>query len=115
MTLKLPIINKRTNKHAKTLNTTEGIDLRITDLQYPHALNQDSFLNKIILNIILIVSIETITHPTSLREPENLITYHDIGKINIFGVNTINVYDLLKYKKLVLTVDTIKKLEEVYA
>ena len=30
-------------------------------------------------------------------------------------VNTINVYDLLKYKKLVLTVDTIKKLEEVYA
>ena len=30
-------------------------------------------------------------------------------------VNTINVYDLLKYSKLVLTVDTVKKLEEVYA
>ena len=30
-------------------------------------------------------------------------------------VNTINVYDLLRYKKLVLTVDSIKKLEEVYA
>lgn len=30
-------------------------------------------------------------------------------------VNTINVYDLLKYTKLVVTVDTIKKLEEVYA
>ena len=30
-------------------------------------------------------------------------------------VNTINVYDLLKYNKLVLTVDTIKKIEEVYA
>ena len=30
-------------------------------------------------------------------------------------VNTINVYDLLNYTKLVLTVDTIKKLEEVYA
>ena len=30
-------------------------------------------------------------------------------------VNTINVYDLLKYNKLVVTVDTIKKLEEVYA
>ena len=39
---------------------------------------------------------------------------------NIEGVktsltNTINVYDLLKYNKLVLTVDTVKKLEEVYA
>ena len=30
-------------------------------------------------------------------------------------VGTINVYDLLKYNKLVVTVDTIKKLEEVYA
>ena len=30
-------------------------------------------------------------------------------------VNTINVYDLLKYKKLVVTLDTVKKLEEVYA
>ena len=30
-------------------------------------------------------------------------------------VNTINVYDLLKYNKLVVTVDAVKKLEEVYA
>ena len=30
-------------------------------------------------------------------------------------VNTITVYDLLKYKNLVITLDTVKKLEEVYA
>ena len=30
-------------------------------------------------------------------------------------VNTINVYDLLKYTNLVMTLDTVKKLEEVYA
>ena len=30
-------------------------------------------------------------------------------------VGTINVYDLLKYNKLVITLDTVKKLEEVYA
>ena len=39
---------------------------------------------------------------------------------NIDGVkttltNTINVYDLLKYNKLILTVDSVKNLEEVYA
>jgi len=39
---------------------------------------------------------------------------------NIEGVktsltNTINVYDLLKYNKLILTVDSVKKIEEVYA
>lgn len=30
-------------------------------------------------------------------------------------VNTINVYDLLRHTNLVLTLDTVKKLEEVYA
>ena len=30
-------------------------------------------------------------------------------------VNTINVYDLLRYTNLVLTLDTVKKIEEVYA
>lgn len=30
-------------------------------------------------------------------------------------VNTINVYDLLKYKKLVITKEAVEKLEEVYA
>ena len=39
---------------------------------------------------------------------------------NIDGVKTIlldsiNVYDLLKYNKLVITLDTVKKIEEVYA
>ena len=39
----------------------------------------------------------------------------NIPTVKTGSVNTINVYDLLRYKKLVLTVDTIKKLEEVYA
>jgi large subunit ribosomal protein L4 len=30
-------------------------------------------------------------------------------------VNTINVYDLLNHEKLIITTDTVKKLEEVYA
>jgi len=30
-------------------------------------------------------------------------------------VNTINVYDLLKYKKLVLTQEAVERIEEVYA
>ena len=39
---------------------------------------------------------------------------------NIEGVktsltSTINIHDLLKYNKLILTVDSVKKLEEVYA
>lgn len=39
----------------------------------------------------------------------------NVDKVKTILINTINVYDLLKYKKLIITLDTIKKLEEVYA
>lgn len=39
----------------------------------------------------------------------------NIENIKTTLVNTINVYDLLKYTKLVITKDAVKKLEEVYA
>ena len=39
----------------------------------------------------------------------------NLENVKTGSVNTINVYDLLRYQKLVLTVDAIKKLEEVYA
>ena len=39
----------------------------------------------------------------------------NIENVRTLSVSTINVFDLLKYKNLILTVDTVKKLEEVYA
>ena len=39
----------------------------------------------------------------------------NIENVRTISVTTINVFDLLKYKNLILTVDTVKKLEEVYA
>ena len=39
----------------------------------------------------------------------------NIEDVRTISVATINVFDLLKYKNLVVTVDTVKKLEEVYA
>ena len=39
----------------------------------------------------------------------------NIENVKTTLVNTINVFDLLKYNNLILPVDTVKKLEEVYA
>ena len=39
----------------------------------------------------------------------------NINGVKTTLVETVNVYDLLKYNKIVLTLDTVKKLEEVYA
>ncbi|MCL2858970.1 MAG: 50S ribosomal protein L4 [Oscillospiraceae bacterium] len=39
----------------------------------------------------------------------------NIENVKTSLVNTMNVYDLLNYKKLILTIDTVKKIEEVYS
>ena len=39
----------------------------------------------------------------------------NLADVRTISVATINVFDLLKYKKLVLTQEAVKKLEEVYA
>ena len=43
------------------------------------------------------------------------LSSRNIEGVKAITLNMINVYDLLKYNKLVLPLDTVKKLEEVYA
>ena len=51
--------------------------------------------------------------------PENnknvLMSARNIEGVKTITANNINVFDLLKYTNLILPVDTVKKLEEVYA
>ena len=59
------------------------------------------------------------TGKTLIVLPENTVNVQKSAR-NIEGVKasiveTINVYDLVKYQNLILTVDSVKKLEEVYA
>ena len=44
-----------------------------------------------------------------------IMSARNIEGVKTLQVGTINVYDLLKHKNLVVTEDTVKKLEEVYA
>ncbi|MDU3324079.1 MAG: 50S ribosomal protein L4, partial [Escherichia coli] len=39
----------------------------------------------------------------------------NIADVQIMPVNNINVYDLLKFEKLIITKDAVSKIEEVYA
>ena len=57
-------------------------------------------------NALVLLSEKNLNVQASARNIENVKTTL---------VNTINVYDLLKYNSLVATEDAIKKIEEVYA
>ena len=56
---------------------------------------------------------------TLIIVPENnknvLMSARNIEGVKTITANNINVFDLLKYTNLILPVDTVKKLEEVYA
>ena len=51
--------------------------------------------------------------------PENnknvLMSSRNIEGVKTITLNNINVFDLLKYNNLVLPLETVKKIEEVYA
>lgn len=69
--------------------------------------NMVNVLNNLKVNKALVVlDSKNLNVQASARNIENVKTSL---------VNTINVYDLLKYDSLVLTKDAIKKIEEVYA
>ena len=44
-----------------------------------------------------------------------VMSARNIEGVKTIPANNINVFDLLKYTNLILPVDTVKKLEEVYA
>ena len=60
-----------------------------------------------------------VTGKTLIVLPENnknvLMSSRNIEGVKTIVANNINVFDLLKYTNLILSVDTVKKLEEVYA
>ena len=60
-----------------------------------------------------------VTGKTLIVLPENnknvLMSARNIEGVKTIVANNINVFDLLKYTNLILPVDTVKKLEEVYA
>ena len=79
-------------------------------------LELDEIKTKNMVNVLENLKVEG---KTLIILPEKNLNVQKSAK-NIEGVktglvNTINVYDLLKYNNLVVTLDTIKKLEEVYA
>ena len=51
--------------------------------------------------------------------PENnqnvFMSARNIEGVKTIALNNINVFDLLKYTNLILPLDTVKKIEEVYA
>ena len=69
---------------------------------------QDPRINKLAESLV--------NYSCKVNKNENvLMSSKNIEGVKTILLNNINVFDLLKYNNLVLSLETVKKIEEVYA
>ena len=107
-------VNKKERRLAiKSLLSSKVLENELTVVD---TFGFDSIKTKQMVNTLTNLKVEGKTLVLLPEKNENVQkSARNIEGVKTSLVNTINVYDLLKYKNLVVTLDTVKKLEEVYA
>ena len=110
--------NKRMNRKERKLALRSALAYKEIDkaIVVVDSLAFNEIKTKNMVNALTNLKVEGKTLIVLPEKNENVQkSARNIEGVKTSLVNTINVYDLLKYNKLVLTVDAVKSLEEVYA
>ena len=108
----------RVNKKERRLAVRSVLSSKVLEnnLVVVDSMNFDAIKTKNMVSALNNLKVEGKTLIVLPEKNENVQkSARNIEGVKTSLVNTINVYDLLKYNKLVLTVDSVKNLEEVYA
>ncbi len=106
------------NKKEKQLAVKSVLSSKVLEntLVVVDSLNMKEIKTKEMVKVLNNLKVEGKTLMLLADKNENVQkSARNIEGVKTTLVNTINVYDLLKYKNLVVTLDTVKKIEEVYA
>ena len=108
----------RVNKKERRLAVRSVLSSKVLEnnLVVVDSMNFDAIKTKNMVSALNNLKVEGKTLIVLPEKNENVQkSARNIEGVKTSLVNTINVYDLLKYNKLILTVDAVKSLEEVYA
>lgn len=108
----------RVNKKERRLAVRSVLSSKVLEnnLVVVDSMNFDAIKTKNMVSALNNLKVEGKTLIVLPEKNENVQkSARNIEGVKTSLVNTINVFDLLKYNKLVLTVDAVKSLEEVYA
>lgn len=105
------------NKKVKRLALKSALSSKLAEgkLIVLDSVNMEEFKTKTVVAMLAAINVEK-----ALFVTEEVNKFFVKSAANIEGIKTapvcsMNVYDVLKYDTLVLTVDAVKKIEEVYA
>ena len=108
----------RVNKKERRLAIRSILSSKVLEkeLTVVDKLELKEIKTKIMVNALKDLKVEGKTLIVLADKNENvLMSARNIEGVKAIAINNINVFDLLKYNNLVLPLDTVKKLEEVYA
>ena len=107
-------VNKKEKRLAiKSVLSSKVLEKELTVVD---KLELKEIKTKSMVNVLQALKVEG---KTLIVLPENnknvVMSARNIEGVKTISANNINIFDLLKYSNLILPVDTVKKLEEVYA
>lgn len=108
----------RVNKKERRLAIRSILSSKVLEkeLTVVDKLELKEIKTKTMVNALKDLKVEGKTLIVLADKNENvLMSARNIEGVKAIAINNINVFDLLKYNNLVLSLDTVKKLEEVYA
>lgn len=108
----------RVNKKERRLAIRSILSSKVLEkeLTVVDKLELKEIKTKTMVNALKDLKVEGKTLIVLADKNENvLMSARNIEGVKVIAINNINVFDLLKYNNLVLPLDTVKKLEEVYA
>ncbi len=110
--------NYRLNKKVKRLAMKSAFSSKVaeSELIVLDAMNFSEFKTKQAVNMLNNLKVtEKVLIVVPEKDDNVYYSVRNIPTAKVSYVNTLNVYDILKYDKLILTKDAVSKIEEVYA
>ncbi|MGI5824561.1 MAG: 50S ribosomal protein L4 [Bacillota bacterium] len=106
------------NKKVKRLALKSALSSKVLDknLIVVDNINLEEYKTKAVINMFKALEVNGKALVVTPEVNEKLVkSANNIPGVKTALVNTLNVYDILNHDNLVMTVDAVKKIEEVYA
>ena len=102
-------------KSMKKVAMTSALTAKVEDMIVLESLNFDAPKTKQVVDMLKAFEAKKTLIITAESNENVYKSARNIEGVTVMPVNNINVYDLLKYPKVMITKDAVSKIEEVYA
>lgn len=106
------------NKKVKRLAMKSALSSKVLDktLIVLDTLTLEEYKTKAVVKMLSVLEVNTKALIVTPEVDSKIVkSAHNIKGVKTAQVNTLNVYDILHHDHLIVTVDAVKKIEEVYA